>query len=218
MPLFCDLLSSFSDRRSTTREDGPETVDQYASGDPTQHIPCGPLEPPAFSTRVASGQTRSVLPYNASASSSDSSFFRMQNNKFYRIPPGPGFGGAGQALAPQSTRSDHLGDLCPVGEALFASPPPDSPLGVWSRSEPVTRGTGCVNCARPGLWEPGASNRPGPPGQQPPKVYPVCNSTAAFQRKTRYSENQEIPEKNRPSEGCPQDNLGLHNRRGSTIR
>lgn len=69
-------------------------------------------------------------------------------------------------LKPQSTRSDRQGKLCPVGEALFASSPPDSPLGVWSRSEPVTRGTGCVNCARPGLWEPGASNRPGPPSQQ----------------------------------------------------
>ena len=32
------------------------------------------------------------------------------------------------------------------------------------RSEPVIRGTGCVNRARPDLWEPWAGNRPGPPG------------------------------------------------------
>ncbi len=30
--------------------------------------------------------------------------------------------------------------------------------------EPMIRGTGCVNRARPDLWEPWAGNRPGPPG------------------------------------------------------
>lgn len=37
-------------------------------------------------------------------------------------------------------------------------------LGSKVSSQAVARGTGCVNCARPGLWEPRAGNRPGPPG------------------------------------------------------
>ncbi len=45
-----------------------------------------------------------------------------------------------------------------------------------------------------------------------PKVYPVCSSSAVFQSKTllRKPSNSR---KNRLSEGYPQDNLGLRNRR-----
>ncbi len=35
---------------------------------------------------------------------------------------------------------------------------------------PRHRGAGCVNRARPDLWEPGASNAPGPPDKLPDRL------------------------------------------------
>jgi hypothetical protein len=81
-----------------------------------------------------------------------------------RVPTGSPPLVAQVALTPQSTRPRYLGDVRAIGTTVPAAPSTDRPLGVRPRSQALVRGTGCVNRARPGLWEPGASSRLGPPG------------------------------------------------------
>lgn len=69
-------------------------------------------------------------------------------------------------------------------EKRYSLPLPGSPLDIWSLSEPVTRGTGCFNCARLGPWEPGASNLPRTPSHQGDPAHIRSDNGAEFTAKT----------------------------------
>ena len=56
----------------------------------------------------------------------------------------------------------------------------DSTSGMPLGSEPMIRGTGCVNRARPDLWEPWAGNRPGPPGRCIVRVEGYVHASAGY--------------------------------------
>ena len=87
------------------------------------------------------------------------------------------------AVSPLAARADDLGPLP-------ASVPPLSPAPTASRAErlscsyTVARGAGCANCARPDLWEPGAGDRPRPPG--PSRFERAAKSCAGDDKRRPY--------------------------------
>ena len=67
------------------------------------------------------------------------------------------------AVSPLAARADDLGPL-PASVPSLSPAPTASRAERLSCSYTVARGAGCANCARPDLWEPGAGDRPRPPG------------------------------------------------------
>ena len=67
------------------------------------------------------------------------------------------------AVSPRAARADDLGPL-PASVPPLSATPTASRAERLSCSYTVARGAGCANRARPDLWEPGAGDRPRPPG------------------------------------------------------